>query len=314
MRRPLPVLIAALILPFGCDEDEAGDGRGGGGPRVVSGSVELDSPEGGAPDAGTARGHGADVAIGSTRRTAFAFEGRVEPADSRVTLADERTGRRARIDLRPSGEFTAGVTGLRPGQNTFELRATKPGYAPWTLEVRIVRRASRRTSAPPEVERRRGRVEVPLANRSVPEARLRVERPAAGQSASTVSGGSPARMAAKLGDELRVTATTLDPEDGAARARLSIRERSSCLNARSGERATRLRLRYFPPAQTARAKVPPGARLPRERSRTIRLSFDGDRCSGDWIPLRLDVLLWSDATNAHETESSSAPVRLTLTG
>lgn len=308
MSRLAPILIAALLLLSGCDDEER---RSDAGPRAVSGAVELDGPQAGAPDAGTARGHGADVAIGSTARAAFAFEGRVDPPDSKVAITDEGTGRRGLVDLRPSGDFAAGVTGLRVGHNTFELRATKRGHAPWTLEVRIVRHPRPRAEVR-ELERRRGAVEVPPGNRSVPEALLRVERPAAGQSASTSSGGSPERMAAELGEELRMTATTRDPEDGAARARLSIRERSSCLNARTGERATRLRLRYFPPAQTARAKVPPGVRLPRERSRTVRLRFDGDRCSGDWVPLRLDVLLWSDATNAHETESSSAPIRLTL--
>jgi hypothetical protein len=309
MNRLAPILVAAVLLLSGCDDEER---RSGAGSRAVSGAVELERPQAGAPDAGVARGHGADVAIGSTARAAFAFEGRVDPPDSKVAITEEGTGRRGLVVLRPSGEFTAGVTGLRRGQNTFELRATKRGHAPWTLDVRIVRQPRPRPEVP-ELERRRGAVEVPPANRSVPEALLRVERPAAGESVSTSSGGAPERLAAGLGEELRMTATTRDPEDGAARARLSIRERSSCLNARTGERATTLRLRYFQPAQTARAKVPPGVRLPRERSRTVRLRFDGDRCSGDWVPVRLDVLVWSDATNAHETESSSAPIRLTLT-
>jgi hypothetical protein len=76
----------------------------------------------------------------------------------------------------------------------------------------------------------------------------------------------------------------------------------------------RLTLRYFPPAQTARAKVPPGVILPRLESRTVRLRFTGERCSGDWIPASVRVTLWADATNAQEMESSSAPVRLMLRG
>lgn len=162
-------------------------------------------------------------------------------------------------------------------------------------------------------ERRRGRVRVPATDGSVPEARLSVERSAARASTVTTSTGSThARMSARLGEELRVTAMTRDTDGGATRARISIRERSSCRNVRTGERVTRLRLRYFPPAQIARAKVAPGVTLPRERSRTVRLRFTGDRCSGDWVPARVDVTLWADATNAHEMESSSAPVRLTL--
>jgi hypothetical protein len=80
----------------------------------------------------------------------------------------------------------------------------------------------------------------------------------------------------------------------------------------SGRRATRLTLRYYPPAQIARAKVPPGVLLPRVESRTVRLRFTGERCSGRWVPDRVLVRLWADATNAHEMESSSAPVRLML--
>jgi hypothetical protein len=120
-------------------------------------------------------------------------------------------------------------------------------------------------------------------------------------------------MSARLGEELRVTALARDADGGVARARISTRERSSCLNLRTGQRVSRRRLRYLPPAQIARAKVPPGVVLPRERSRTVRLRFAGDRCSGAWVPARVEVTLWADATNAHELESSSAPVRLTLT-
>lgn len=162
-------------------------------------------------------------------------------------------------------------------------------------------------------ERRRGRVRVPATDGSAPRARLSVVSAATGSAITTSTGGAPARMSARLGEELRVTALARDADGGVARARISTRERSSCLNLRTGQRVSRRRLRYLPPAQIARAKVPPGVVLPRERSRTVRLRFAGDRCSGAWVPARVEVTLWADATNAHELESSSAPVRLTLT-
>jgi hypothetical protein len=305
--RRTAILLAAVLLLPGCEGDDKERARPAAAP-AVTGSAELERPGAGAPDAGTARGHGADVALGSTSRASFAFDGRVDPADSDVTIVNDRTGRRGSVDVTAAGEFTARVTGLRPGLNRFLLKASKPGHADWTLEVRVVR-------SPPqeaESEARRGRVVVPAVDPTVPQARLRVER--ARGAIETSTGSRPAGANARLGEKLRVTAVTRDPNGGAARARVSIRERSSCLNVATGERATRLTLRYFPPAQTARAKVPPGVTLPRVDSRTVRLRFTGDRCSGDWIPARVRVTLWADATNAHEMESSSAPVRLMLRG
>ena len=303
-QRTAILVAAAALLVAGCESD---DDNGGGRPaaRAVSGSVELERPAAGAPDAGTARGHGADVALASTSRRSFSFGGRVDPPDSRVTIVDDRTGRRGAVEVRATGGFTARVTGLRSGLNQFRLEGSKAGLADWTLEVRIVREKR-------ESEARLGRVEVPAVDRTVPQARLRVE--SAADTIETSSNGPPAHAEGRLGEPLRITAVTRDPDGGAARARVSILERSSCLNTSTAERTTRLNQRYFPPAQIARAKVPPGVVLPRVESRTVRLSFTGERCSGDWIPARSRVTLWADATNAHEMESSSAPVRLLLLG
>jgi hypothetical protein len=307
-------ILATLLLLTGCEgDDDQGDRPA---VRAVTGSAELERPGAGAPDAGTARGHGADVALGSTSRRSFAFEGHVNPRDSRVRIVNDRTGEPGAVDVEPTGDFTARVTNLRRGLNQFLLKGSKPGHADWTLEVRIVR-ASRQEEArrqPAESEGRRGRVRVPAVDQTVPEARLRVERARGARIIRTSNRSPPARAAARLGEPLRVTAMTRDPNGGAARARVSIRERASCLNTRTGKRVTRLTLRYFPPAQIARAKVPPGAMLPQVETRSVRLRFTGERCTGDWRPTRVRVTLWADATNAQEMESSSAPVRLVLGG
>jgi hypothetical protein len=306
-----PLLAGVLLLP-GCEgDDDRGDRPAA---RAVTGSAELERPGAGAPDAGTARGHGADVVLGSTSRRSFAFDGRVDPPDSTVTIANDRTGRKGAVDLEPTGDFTARVTSLRSGLNQFLLKGSKPGHTDWTLEVRIVRTPQQEVRNPPESERRRGRVRVPVVDKTVPEARLRVDRLRGARTLEASTGSPPARATVSLGEPLRVTAVTHDRNGGAARARVSIRERDSCLNAVTGRRDRRLTLRYFPPAQTARAKVPPGATLPRRRSRTVRLRFSGERCSGDWIPIGVRVTLWADATNAQEMESSSAPIRLMLGG
>ena len=52
--------------------------------------------------------------------------------------------------------------------------------------------------------------------------------------------------------------------------------------------------------------------LPRERRRTVRLRLGADACPGWSTLLRSTALIWADATNAHEVESSSAPVRVRL--
>jgi hypothetical protein len=304
------VLLAALLLLAGCEgDDDQGDRPAA---RDVTGSAELERPRAGAPDAGTARGHGADVALGSTSRRSFAFDGRVNPADSTVTIVNDRTGRKGAVDLEPTGAFTARVTSLRTGLNQFLLKASKPGHADWTLEVRIVRTPQQEARNPPESERRTGRVEVPVVDRTVPEARLRVQQIRSARTIATSNRSPPAHATLQLGEPLRVTAVTRDRNGGAVRARVSLRQRDSCLNTATGERADRLTLRYFPPAQTARAKVPPGVTLPRLESRTVRLRITSARCSGDWIPTRVRATLWADATNAQEMESSSAPVRLML--
>jgi hypothetical protein len=304
--------LAGLFLLSGCEgDDDPGDRPPA---RAVTGSAQLERPGAGAPDAGTARGHGADVALGSTSRRSFAFDGRVDPPDSTVTIVSERTGRKGAVDLEPTGAFTARVTSLRSGLNQFLLKGSKPGHSDWMLEVRIVRTPQQDARNPVESERRRGRVEVPVVDKTVPEARLRVERGRGAGTLETSNGGPPALATLPLGQPLRVTAVTRDRNGGAARARVSLRERDFCVNAETGQRADRLTLRYFPPAQTARAKVPPGALLPRVESRSVRLRFTGERCSGDWIPTDVRVTLWADATNAQEMESSSAPVRLVLRG
>ena len=305
--------MAALLLLTGCEGDD--DQGGSGAARAVTGSAELERPRAGAPDAGTARGHGADAALGSASQETFSFDGRVDPPDSTVTIVNDGTGRRGSVEVNPSGDFTARVTSLRLGLNHFVLKASKPGHTDWKLEVRIVRAERREARKPQESELRRGRVEVPAVDRTVPVAHLRVFRGAPNRETFETSTRSPpAHATVLLGEPLRVTAVTRDPDGGAARARVSIRERTLCLNTLTGERATRLTLRYFPPAQTARAKVPPGVVLPRVESRTVRLRFTGGRCSGPWIPAGGLALLWADATNAHEMESSSAPVRLMLRG
>jgi hypothetical protein len=237
----------------------------------VTGSVELERPGGGGPpDAGTRHGHGADVAVGATAGRSLEIRGRVEPPDSRVTIFDQRAGRRRGVSVTRGGRFTARVAGLRPGANTFRLEARKEGRIPWRLEVRIVRRAASSASRGAALTR------VPAADRTPPRADLVV-------------------VPRKHGSWRRVQATAVgrDPE-GVARVRVSLAELARC-----GGRPVRRR-RYFPPPAIERVKVAPGTALPTVRRRVVRLR----------IRTCARATLWADVTNAHELESSSAPVRI----
>jgi hypothetical protein len=138
--RGLVVLGAAVGLLSACggDGDQAADRPER--PRIVTGTVELERPPAGAPDAGTSGGHHAPDAIASTSRTSLAVRGKVEPAHSRVLIRDRDTDgeRAARVD--PDGRFVVEASGLRRGPNAFVVQGRARGYRPWTIDVSITRR------------------------------------------------------------------------------------------------------------------------------------------------------------------------------
>lgn len=255
-------------------------GCGGGGetrpeqplpaPRVV-GSVDLERPRAGAPDAGTVAGHGADEAVASTAAAAVSFTGRVRPADSIVTVSDgdvssERTGR-----------FTVAVAAPEAGTRTVRIVAARDGHAPWRIDVRVVRAAPRR-------------VRVPERDATAPTAALLVD-PGAGLPAAVFA--SPSRRddrpepLALPRPRFRATGVARDATGGTGRIRLSVVTTTRCA-ARE-----RRRTLYLPPAQIENVALPPGARAPveRERSELVRLQArSGCSVTGE---------VWAEATDAH---------------
>lgn len=122
------------------------------------------------------------------------------------------------------------------------------------------------------------RVRVPEVDRTAPSATLTLAR---------VS--SPVLRAVAVGRD----------KQGMARIRVSLEARLRC-----GASDVPL-IRYFPPPETARPRIPPGVLAPTELTRRVRYAF---RCpSGGLQAVR--GTLWADATSAWETEASSAPVR-----
>jgi hypothetical protein len=136
MARRLAVLALVAGLLAGCGEkDEPAASKA----RAVTGTVDLERPPAGAPDAGTQGGHRAPDAIASTTRDSLAFGGRVAPASSRVTLRPAR-GKAQPVEVAADGAFRARAGDLRRGANRFVLTGRAAGLTPWTVELSITRR------------------------------------------------------------------------------------------------------------------------------------------------------------------------------
>lgn len=138
------------------------------------------------------------------------------------------------------------------------------------------------------------RVTVPASDATAPEAILELG------GIEAVSGG-PAPAPVRLGaPELRPTAVGRDKQ-GMTRIRVSLEARLRC----GGEDVPLVR--YFPPPEIARPRIPPGSLAPTQLTRSVRFAL---RCP-DGEPAAADGTVWADATSAWETESSSAPIRFT---
>jgi hypothetical protein len=276
----LAALAATALAAVGCGGEDPE--RPAERPRVT-GSVDLSRPAAGAPDGGTVAGHGNDEAIGAAAGSTFAFTGRVDPPDSTVEVEGARPGA---VVVEPSGHFSAAVDGLRRGPNTVRLVATRPGHAPWSIDIRVTRGAS--------VE-----VAVPERDRTPPIAALRVESPGA-PPMLTVSPSAPDDRLepVSLGEPvLTATALARDADGGTGRVRVSATYETIC-----GDSVRRF-TQHDPPPQIGRILLAPGTDVPSERSRTVRVRLDvGDGCTAEG-----DVL--AEATNAHDLQAVSRHVR-----
>ena len=135
-RAAVALALAAAALA-GCGEKPEPDAAR---PAAVTGTLDLARPSTGInPDGGTRAGHRAPDATATTRRTALAFTGRVEPASAQVTLAREGGVSRA-LDVGADGGFRARARRLDRGANRFVLRGSAPGLRAWTVDISITRR------------------------------------------------------------------------------------------------------------------------------------------------------------------------------
>jgi hypothetical protein len=137
------------------------------------------------------------------------------------------------------------------------------------------------------------RVTVPPSDATAPQAVLRLG------AVEALSGGAP--------ESVRLERPLLEPtaigrdKQGMTRIRVSVEARLRC-----GDDVVPL-VRYFPPPEIARPRIPPGTMAPSRLTRRVRLAL---RCP-DGEPTAAEGSLWADATSAWETEASSAPIRFT---
>jgi len=274
MRRLL-VLPAAAVLLGGClGSDPESPPR----PAAPVGAVlELERPQAGPPDAGTATGHGAGAgAVAITRGERFVLRGTVRPASSEVRLLDGATREQSAIARRRGAAFAFTIEHLQPGANRYVVEATHPDREPWRQALRITRRAPRVA-----VERR---VVVPREDPSPAEAELRLDR-----------------------RRLVAVAIGRDP-GGMARIRVSADLQLRCA-ADGGTREIGL-VRHEPPSQVARVRVRAGTRVPGElRRRSDLRAAARTRCGESGGALAaVEGVVWAEATNAHGRDRYSAKV------
>lgn len=263
MRRPL---LAAAVLLAGCGGSDTPDTP----ERRVTGKLDLERPRAGAPDAGTVAGHGADGGVGTTSAAAFSFTGRVSPPGSAVRASE------GDVRTEPSGRFTVAMLSPRSGTKQVRIEATRPGHRPWRVDVRVVRSAPQR-------------VVVPERDATAPTAAL-VLHPGGGDPpvvlASPSRQGERAELLLRGSRSVRATAVARDA-GGTGRIRVSVTSSGRC-RGRPFRSQT-----YLPPAQIENIALPPGARTPVERERSVRIPI------APRPDCRVTGEVWAEATDAH---------------
>ena len=147
-----------------------------------------------------------------------------------------------------------------------------------------------------------GRVAVPERDPSPPTASITLGRADGGDLAETSQppGDTAPRTVTLDEPRLRGTTTGRDPDGGAARVRVSVREEIEC---RDGDGAyRRLRTRYFPPPQIERIRSNPGARLPTSAKRSLPLRLSEARCGAGRLAA-VHGELWGEAINGSGLEA-----------
>jgi hypothetical protein len=231
----------------------------------------------------------------------FVVRGVVEPADSRVSVLDARTGRTLPATVDPRGRFAATLRAVRPGAGAYVVRATRPGRLRWAENLLLVR-----TGAPIEPPRT---VVVPPRDWTPPVAVMRLRPTASSRRGDVVEAftgtqsarGRPVRV---RGTTLRASAETRDADAGALRVRVTVTADLLCRDSRTGKLQRVPKLWRRPPAAIERLVVPPGRTLPTTLRRTVEIDLVGRDCARGRVE-GVEGEVEADATSAFELEEST---------
>jgi hypothetical protein len=286
MARSCALALVGLMAVAGCDNNDTKGSERPATARAVTGTLNLERSRPGAPDAGTAAGHGGDRYVLRAPGPEGSVAGQVKPASAEMEIVDT-TGRRvARVSVAPGGAFTALLPALpRRGTITFRLTAYWRDAEPWRTEIL----ASRASSA-----RRAAEVRVPADDLTPPTAQMLLQSD--GRVISSVAPVRPDRDAPVrlTGPLVTLTGITRDIDGGTGRIRASLKYERICRDA------VGRRTHYFPASEIARVRLPPGSMAPTERRRRarVRLIAGGEGCV-------VRGKTWADATNASGLETFS---------
>jgi hypothetical protein len=287
-------VVAALAVTLAaCSDDE---GPAPSVPTAVKGSLYLERAEGGGPPDVPQAGRATDSFVVRTHGPRATITGTVRPASARIRLMDTSGRRTARVNVAPDGGFRAVLPDLPRGKVViFDLTATLPGARPWKAQILGARSSVRGVFTAPDLV-------VPEQDSTPPTAVLLLRA-----DARFVTSISPVRPDKEPPIRLRspaiaLTAVMHDDDGGTGRIRASLTYIRECRDPDTGARTTQRATRYFPPAEIAQVKLPPGRLAPVERIRRAAVR----------LPTQTDCVIrgktWADATNASGLESFSDQV------
>ena len=104
-----------------------------------------------------------------------------------------------------------------------------------------------------------------------------------------------------------------DPDSGAARVRVSVKESISC-RLDSGRVIRRPKVRYFPPPQIQRVRSSPGARIPVMALRTAEVTLGEGSCPRGATVAAVAAELWGEVTNGIGLEAVTSHIRFEWRG
>jgi hypothetical protein len=157
-------------------------------------------------------------------------------------------------------------------------------------------------------EPRGGTVAVPDRDESPPQGVVSLEQAGRKLARAPEPGEAPRERVRVDRRRLSGRMVGADPESGAARVRVSVKESISC-RLPSGRLIRRPKVRYFPPPQIQRVRSSPGARIPVMAMRTAPVTLGDGSCPQGAAVAAVSGELWGEVTNGIGLEAVTSHIR-----